>query len=199
MLGGEIASAVKAIIRPFMRLVFGAYAVYWVYARETCALDDVDAASQAVPDVVRLDAADIHASLDRVIREQEGYAGEGAYGYAYRERGRIVAVCFYWFGERYKTRGFWPLEDRDAKLVQIVAVPDVRGRGIASTLIATSSLDMFKRDFDRLYARIWHSNRPSLRVFEKAGWSRVALVFEMNPLRRSHPIRLRFYRGRRRG
>ena len=49
-----------------------------------------------------------------------------------------------------------------------------------------------QKSFSQVYARIWHSHKASLRAFQKAGWTRVAIVIEINPLRRQTPIRLRF-------
>ena len=34
----------------------------------------------------------------------------------------------------------------------------------------------------RAYARIWHSNEPSIRMFLKAGWSEAASVTVIRPL-----------------
>ena len=105
-------------------------------------------------------------------------------------------MCFYWFGERYQKRNFLQLKEGEAKLVQIVTDPLMRGKGVAQTLIAMSSLDMQRRGFSRLFARIWHSNTPSLRAFERAGWMRKGLIIEIDPLHRSKPWRFRIGVGR---
>lgn len=145
--------------------------------------------------VAEVDEAAIKLSPDALIREQAGYAGPGSYAYGCFDGERIVGLCFYWFGERYRKRNFWPLADREAKLVQIVSHPEFRGRGVATMLIMHSSQDLIDKGFRRTYARIWHSNTPSIRAFERAGWNRIALVLEINPLRRRRPIRLRFDSG----
>jgi RimJ/RimL family protein N-acetyltransferase len=137
-----------------------------------------------------VEASAITGSPDPVIREQAGYSGPGSYAFACFAENRIVGICFYWFGDRYRTRNFWPLVEGEAKLVQIVSIPEARGQGIATHLIALSSQDMMRKGFGRAYARIWHSNIPSLRAFERAGWMRLALVIEANPLRRRRPIRI---------
>jgi L-amino acid N-acyltransferase YncA len=68
------------------------------------------------------------------------------------------------------------LPERAAKLVQVTVQGSERGRGIGSELIARSTELVLQQDFDRLYARIWHSNKGSIRAFEKAGWRSVALA-----------------------
>jgi RimJ/RimL family protein N-acetyltransferase len=74
--------------------------------------------------------------------------------------------------------------------VQIVTIPEMRGFGVASHLLAYAARDMFRIGFHCVYARIWHSNTPSLRAFQRAGWGRVATVIEVNPLRRKTPLRI---------
>jgi RimJ/RimL family protein N-acetyltransferase len=125
------------------------------------------------------------------MQEQAGYAGEEALAYACMHEGQIVGLCFYWYGARYLQRNFWPLQSAEAKLVQIITSPRMRGKRVAGTLIASSCDDVMKRGFERVFARVWHSNEPSLRAFAGAGWWRCAKVFDVNPFRRPQPMRFR--------
>jgi len=138
----------------------------------------------------------IRGSSDSLIREQADYCGDDSSAFACLDGDRIVGICFYWYAERYRKRNFWPLRDRQAKLVQILTLPEMRGRGIASRLIKCSSQEMGKRGFSRLYARIWHSNAASVAAFERAGWTRVALVIEISPLGLRHRIQIPLARKR---
>ncbi len=187
----------KSFAKWLMHFILGEYSAYYIYAR-SC---DTDAPSRSAAGLPfrfeEIDESAIRRSPDALIREQAYYAGSGSHGYACLADDRIVALCFYWFGERYLKRNFWPLADNEAKLVQIISLPEFRGRGIATALINASLLDMFGKGYGRAYARIWHSNTPSIRAFERAGWRRIALVVEINPLRQSKPIRMRFMRASR--
>jgi RimJ/RimL family protein N-acetyltransferase len=176
----------KSLLKRLARVVLGDYAPYQIYACDTAGVAAV-ADGQAVQVV---DQATLEADPSSLIRAQAVYAGEGARAYAATLDGRIVAVCFYWWGGRYLKRNFWPLREGEAKLVQVIALPEARGRGVATALIAASCRDMGLHGFMRTYARVWHSNMPSRRAFERAGWKRVALVIEANPLRRRRPLRL---------
>lgn len=184
----------KSFAKWLMHLILGEYAAYYIYA---CSCD-ADAPSRAVAGLPfrfeEIGESAISRSRDALIREQAYYAGPGSHVYACLEDDRIVALCFYWFGERYLKRNFWPLADNEAKLVQIISLPEFRGRGIAAALINASLRDMNGKGFGRAYARIWHSNTPSIRAFERAGWRRIALVIEINPFRQRRPIRMRFGR-----
>lgn len=185
--------SLRELAKGLARAVLGDYAAYRIYSFPGAAMPAARAGARpAAFRVERVGEAEIAASPDALIREQVAYAGAGSHAYACMEGGRIVAVCFYWFGARYLTRNFWPLAEGEAKLVQIVSLPEVRGRGAATALIEASCGRIMGEGFRRAYARIWHSNVPSLRAFERAGWRRVALVIEINPLRRSRPMRLRF-------
>lgn len=191
----RVQSLLKELAKKLARLLLGDYSVFQVYSRPTQSASPCQRRHPQHLTVVPVDEAAINSSLDPLIREQVGYAGPGAHAYACIEKGRIVGVCFYWYGDRYLQRNFWPLVEGEAKLVQIVSLPDVRGQGVATMLIASSCHDMGKKGFHHAYARVWHSNTPSLRAFERSGWTRTALVIEINPLRQKRPIRLRFDRS----
>jgi len=182
----------KNFAKKLAHIILGDYSAYHVYAR-TCQGGAAPQLSTALPfRVAEVDEPAIKLSADALIREQAGYAGTGAHAYACFDGDRIVGLCFYWFGDRYLKRNYWPLAEGEAKLVQIVTLPEIRGRGVATSLIESSLQDMGQKRFTRSYARIWHSNMPSIRAFDRAGWLRIALVIEINPLRRSQSIRMRF-------
>ena len=181
--------SIKELARNVARTVLGPYGAYYVY---TSPHGSRGGTPQTGHDVRVVGEDDVRSCTDALIREQLVYLGAETHAYACYREGRIAGICIYWFGERYRKRNFWPLADGEAKLVQIVTVPSLRRSGIATELIVSSCADMLSKGFSRAYARIWHSNTPSVRAFERAGWSRVALVLEVNPLRLRSPIRLRF-------
>lgn len=176
-------------IKSLLRRLLGDYEIYVVLSTTQQAATRPRAS--AVSHFTEVQADAVSASSDELVRQQAGYAGPGSDAYACIDGARIVGVCFYWHGERYRTRNFWPLQPGEAKLVQIVTVPDMRGRGIARSLIEHSAARMFDSGYRRVYARVWHSNLPSLAAFKAAGWGPVALVITVNPLRLSRPWRLR--------
>lgn len=175
-------------MKQLLQLLLGDYSFYHIYSR---AIANGEAQAPAVEGLrfARVDRAQTVVSPDTLIREQESYFGADTYAYACLEGERIVALCFFWYGDRYRTRNFWPLAEQEAKLVQIVTLPEQRGKGIASALILYACGDMRHQGFLRLYARIWHSNGSSLRAFQRAGWSHIATVIEVFPFRRKRPLR----------
>jgi len=187
----------KSFLKRLLHLLFGEYAIYRIY---TCPTADSGALySSKTPHfaVRQVDESELANSTDSLIREQTGYLGENSFAFACFDGERIVGVCFYWFGERYRKRNFWPLDEHQAKLVQIITLPEMRGREVASTLVAVSTYAMREKGFKRNFARIWHSNTPSLRAFTRAGWTYVTTVVEINPLRLRRPLRIRLGRSTR--
>lgn len=149
----------------FSRL-FGEYLIFRIYSVEPCLPD-----STGNPCFREIQQADTESPDVR-----QGYGGYHSIGFIAEEGGKTLAHCWFWYGERYLERNFWPLGANEAKLVRIETLPECRGRGVAPALIAYSTAEMAKRGFTRLYARIWHSYKPSLKAFRKAGWKQVAIV-----------------------
>jgi RimJ/RimL family protein N-acetyltransferase len=179
----------KESLKKLAKLAFGGYSIYHIYS--SC-----EGSTKVIPEkpneflFTSVEKAEVQDNKERLIRDQAMYHGQEAYAYACMNGQEIIGLCYFWYGERYRERNFLPLADGEAKLVQIVTVPEMRGRGIAGGLISYAARDMAKKGFHRLYARIWHSNMPSLRAFESVGWRRVATVAELNPLRRRKPLRI---------
>jgi hypothetical protein len=184
----------KKLLKVLAHTILGDYSAYHVLCR-----DKTDGAA-ALPQqtsgyrVALVDQATISSCPDPLMQAQAGYAGEQAFAYACMHGEQIVGLCFYWYGARYLKRNFWQLKSAEAKLVQIITSPQMRGKRVAGTLIAASCADMMGHGFDRVYARVWHSNEPSLRAFAGARWTRCASVIEVNPFRRPRPFRFRLSR-----
>jgi RimJ/RimL family protein N-acetyltransferase len=183
----------KQILKHLLHLLLGEYSVYRIYTRRTADAPPPRSGKSACFTVRELTATELLASPDRLIRDQAGYLGDESYPFACFDGERIVGVCFYWFGARYKRRNFWPLAERQAKLVQVITLPEMRGREVAPTLIALSTHAMSDKGFEHNFARIWHSNTSSLRAFARAGWSYVSTVVEINPLRQRRSLRIRLW------
>ena len=132
------------------------------------------------------------------IRAQAWYGGEGAIGLGVVENDRLVAVQWYWYGERYQKRNFVHLEPGEAKCVQIFVLSEKRTRGLGGSLTRYAAQELQQLGFRRLYARVWHSHVASRRMFRSAGWTEAGRIIEVSPLRRRRPLRFVFPRKARR-
>ena len=165
----------KGILKSALGRALGDYSYYRIFASPTAL--ELDGALEAAY-VGDVDESTLSCARSEVIRSQSWYAGPGAHIFAWMQDQEVVAMCAYWHGDRYAQRAFWPLQANEAKLVQIVVDPAYRGRGIAARLIERSTARMLDSGFARLYARVWHSNAPSLRAFQAARWTTIASVVE---------------------
>lgn len=175
------------LLKRLAHAVLGDYGLYRVYSIEP-APQDSDPAPLDLREVT--DMAVLRNARFDEIRALENYWGDDAACFAVFEEGTPVAACWFWFGETYQQRNFWPLQARQAKLVQITTALPYRGKGYASKLLAFAAAAMQRRGFEKLFSRIWHSNTPSIAAFEKAGWHYVAFVAELHPLGRKQPWKI---------
>lgn len=181
----------KEFFKKLARWIFSDYSIYHVYSQSADKHQVFKSKSKGL-DFAVVTKAQVAASGDKLIRDQVQYHGPDAHVYACLKDSRILGLCYFWHGANYEFRQFWPLKDGEAKLVQIVTIPEMRDLGIAGDLITNASSEMFRIGFQCLYARIWHSHTASIRAFRRAGWNRVATVVEVNPLRRKIPLRITF-------
>lgn len=183
----------KGLIKHIARFLLGEYQIYRIYARAR-----TDNRHQTESPLLEfefsvIDQRQMESSTDEAIRSRAWYLGKDSNAFGCLKDGKIVGVCFYWHGERYRAeRNFWPLASDEAKLVEIFTLPEMRGKGAGKSLIAYAESEMFARGYQSLFARIWHSNTPSIKAFENAGWRHVATVIEFRLFGIGKPIRLKF-------
>lgn len=170
-----------------LKAIFGQYEAYWIYQ---CAGVLESGRHESLVFAPILDPVVFSQCDDDSLIALAGYGGSEARGFGAFENGRLVAGCWFWFGERYKSRNFWPLSEGDAKLVQISTGKAWRGRGVGPALIKYASAEMARRGFDRLFARVWVTHSASRSAFRKAGWRKAALVVSLRPFRRLQRVRL---------
>lgn len=183
----------KSLTKRIARLLLGEYQIYRIYTRAR-----TDNRQQAESPLTEfefsgIDQRQMESSTDEAIRSRAWYLGKDSNAFGCLKDGKIVGVCFYWHGERYRAeRNFWPLASNEAKLVEIFTLPEMRGKGAGKSLIAYAENEMFARGYRSLFARIWHSNTPSIKAFENAGWQHLATIVELHLLGIGRPIRLKF-------
>ncbi len=166
-------------LKRLARVLLGDYGIYRVYVCEPPWLGANDAPSFEVGPL----APEELAQAGEELSELDWYFGPECHAYACRDGGALIAVAFFWHGERYRQRNFWPLRAGEAKLVQLLTIRAARGRGAATILVREATRAMFGQGFSKVFARVWHSNRASVSAFERAGFRRCADVVEVFPFR----------------
>lgn len=172
--------------------LLGDYELFQIY---TLPLPAAESAPGAAFGIRPLEGAtELSQSPAPEMRRLSVYAGSEALGYGAFVGDELAAACWIWYGDRYRGRNFWPLKEQEAKLIQVTTADRHRGKGLGLRLLHNAAWDLERRGFKRLYARIWHSNLTSIRLFEKAGWRRIAFVAEIYPLGLAWRVRLRWGR-----
>lgn len=166
-----------SIVKRLASWILGDYDLYRIYQF------DLSRAEGPPSSVARLAEVDERALVGTDLRDLAQYAGTGAHGFGAWLGSDLAATCWFWNEERYRQRNFWPIQNDEAKLVQISTAEHYQGRGIAFDLIRFGMNEMKTRGYRRVYARVWHSNRPSIGLFEKAGWKYVAFVARVSIFR----------------
>lgn len=171
------------------RWLLGDYGLYKIWR-----LDASDATSSPAPFHVRpLQPADLHQSgVAPELAESAWYFGEQAQGFGCYRDESLLGIAFYWHGARYASRHSWPIPDNAAKLVHIVTSIAARGQGVATILYRESALMMHAQGWHTVYARIWHSNVPSMTAVQRAGWQPCGWLVQINPMRRGQAWSLKF-------
>lgn len=177
----------RSMLKALARAVLGEYGLYQVWALGLEESASGATGSGADVTVREIGRADVEAATEAALRESAWYLGDGSHGFGCFAGAELVGLAFYWHADRYRRRHSVSIGSHDAKLVHIVTTPAMRGRGIAAMLIDRSAVAMRARGFQTLYARIWHSNRPSLHAFARAGWRPKGWLLQVNPLRRRAP------------
>lgn len=177
------------LINALAHRLLGNYSLYKIYALPLADLSAPDSNTGQIRQIT--DSRELSGASDQALRSLAQYAAEpDAFCFGIWVEGELAAACWLWAGETYRLRrNFWPLRANEAKLVQITTAESFRGRGLAPQLIRFAATALKQQGYERLYARIWHSNTPSLTAFEKAGWTCVAFVAEFFPFGLKQPLR----------
>lgn len=141
-------------------------------------------------DVTQVTRADVEKAKDPAIAQLAGFGGRDSLGFAILHDREIVSLAWIWHGARYREeRNFWPLEPREAKIVQTFTIPAERGRGLSPLLMQYCAQELKLRGFERVYSRIWWNHYSSIRVAEKAGRMHIATVLELRLFGATRPLR----------
>lgn len=184
-----MTARVGRLLRGAARGAFGEYEPYLILR-----LDGPPAQDRArdPADGVRFGAE----SVERIardpapaVRAQASYGGDGSLLFVAREGERVLGTLWCWYGERYARRGFIALGDEEVKIVHVYTTPASRGRGVGSRLLRHACAELLSRRFRAALARVWITNRASVRMFVSAGFRPTHLVLVLRPWPLRRPLR----------
>ncbi len=123
---------------------------------------------------------DMETAEDEKIREHSWYGGDDSHGFGGFVDNRLVATCWFWGNQRFRDEELFVLKGNEAVLVDLITSERYRGMGIAPRLIEFAAVELANMGVTRLVTWIWHSNRSSIRAFEKAGWKYKRFFISLN-------------------
>jgi GNAT superfamily N-acetyltransferase len=142
------------------------------------------------PGMICLPLATPPEGIDPRLFQRFSYGGDDAYGYGLLLDGQMAAICWFWGHRRSRDRLPWHLSAGEAIMVDLLTLPEYRGRGLATLLIRHAGMEMRRSGMRTLYTWVWHSHRASYLAFEKAGWRQIAWVLELGFPGTQRPLRL---------
>lgn len=159
----------KRLAQRFLRILFGEYQVFHIMARS----------GDVRPQEKEKSTVDISDT-------------NNGYRFSLERDGRSVCVCQFWTAAASnRIRDFIPLQDCQAELVLLETNPEYRQQGLGAELVSAATVAMLAKGFDRLYARIWHSNKASLRTFRRAQWQYAYTMVEIYPFKTKFRFRVK--------
>lgn len=129
---------------------------------------------------------------DQRIRDHAWYLDKHANVYGVYTGDELVCVCSFWSAGHPNIRSrFSTLKGNEAVMVDLLTAPECRGKGYALAITRFAENDLFLKGYQRLWTWVWHSNTPSIRVFNKAGWNCSHFLLEFQPYGMKNYLRLK--------
>jgi len=191
--------SIKTLGQRLARVFVGRYQLVRIYRKD---LSRVQLCDTEGCHFVDLSGSSLFADVaSDDIRSHACYAVTGSYGYGLMEGQRCVCACWYWTKQHSQlpVRFFPELQKDEAVMVDLVTTARMRGKGYASALIRYSESQLRAAGFCRLRTWVWHSNGPSIRTFEKSGWTYTGFRIEIEPFRRERRFHIYWPATRDRG
>ena len=186
---------VKPQLKKLAGLVFGKYQVNRIYYLDL-ANRAADQSAQ-LPFVTLSGRKQIEELATAEIMNHAWYLSPTSRGYGVLHEHRLVCMCCYWMSgdPRLPTWLFPNLQADEALLVDVLTAGECRGRGYAAALIRYSEQKLKDKGIRRLWTWAWHSNQPSVRMFEKLQWTYAALSVDIGVLNSEKRLRFRMNRS----
>lgn len=184
----------KELAKKVMRGLFTDYQINRIYFVDLPSSDAPVSGQLSDIETIRVIASRdaFAASPDARIRDHAWYLDEHAHAYGLYVGERLVCVCCFWLATHPKMPGKFPaLRQDEAVMLDLLTAAECRGKGYALAIARYAAYDLGLKGHPRLWTWVWHSNAPSIRVFEKAGWSYSHLLLELQLRGVTKHLRLR--------
>jgi len=171
----------KELIKRMLRILFKDYQFNRIYFVDLPTSHTQISGQFFGEEVIRLveSQEQFAASPNQRIRDHAWYLDKHAYVYGVYKGHELVCICSFWIaGHPRMPSRFSMLKENEAVMVDLLTAPEYRGKGYALTITRFAENDLFLKGYNRLWTWVWHSNNPSIRIFNKAGWNYSHLLLE---------------------
>jgi len=172
-------NTIKKFLKAIALRVFERYELQRIYRLDLGGLGAAPPAEEYV--LSRITQSDVEQCPVPGMRDRAWYGGDNSYGFAAFDGGTIVCMCWFWDDKRFQLNHLCRPAEREAVMVDLVTLDSHRGRGLASLVTKFAATELKRDGFETLHTWVWHSNTPSIRSFEKAGWVCTAFVLYFKP------------------
>ncbi|MEM1145867.1 MAG: GNAT family N-acetyltransferase [Pseudomonadota bacterium] len=85
-------------------------------------------------------------------------------------------------------RDHFKLHPHEAEVMFLKTEPTYRGKGLAKIVMSNIAREAMQQGISSLYARVWYTNRSSIRAFQKSGWQvdSLSLILGVKPTGGAH-------------
>lgn len=173
----------KMLIKKILRALFEDYQINWILSLDSHSLSRNDpqsallSSNELIQVITSKDEFDY--SSDQRIRDHAWYFDQHAYVYGVFEGNELACVCVFWTADHPNMPArFLNLTQNEAVMVDLITATQFRRKGYAIAVICFAENDLFNKGYTKLRTWVWHSNTPSIHVFNKLGWRFLYLLLE---------------------
>ena len=191
----------RKLLSGLLRLIFSDYQLNRIYSFDLDGHADVAVDSLSRGEQIRILTSqdEFTAATDERIRDHAWFLTEDhSRVYGIFLEGELLCVCCFWeSGHGQMPVRFANLGAKEAAMADLLTAPECRGRGYAPIITRFAHRDYFDRGYQKLWTWVWHSNVPSIRMFQKVGWRYCYFLVELRirPMRRFLRIKLPAWKG----
>lgn len=186
---------IKKFVRSILHVIFKDYHFLRIYFLDLPKSGtQITAAKLGEESIRRLDSHDqFFTANDKRIRDHSMFFGHQTFAYGMFIDDELIGVCIFWIAKHPNLpRRFSELNQNEAVMVDLLVSEQYRGKGYALAMTEFSERNLAIYGYEKLWTWVWHSNEPSIRVFEKSGWiySHQLIEIQLYGMKKYHQIKL---------
>ncbi|TMM45276.1 hypothetical protein [Colwellia ponticola] len=104
-----------------------------------------------------------------LYKNTAGYKNTESYGFGLLKDEKLVAIQWYWFGQRSKELDWWSMPDDSIMSMHIQVDTCYQNRGLSTVLKSFALKELSEAGFKNVYSRVWHNHLASIAMNRRLG------------------------------